>query len=92
VAIQVDLKRIIKVNLVLFDAFVKKKVIIEKLALCILTEMVFLNGMPAAIPAACCGGFQLVHDLLRLLKKASTVLITQIIKNDCTDISMGFNL
>ena len=28
----------------------------------------------------------------RLLKKASTALITQIRKNDYTDISMGFNL
>ncbi len=29
---------------------------------------------------------------LRLLKKASTALITQIRKNDYSDISMGFNL
>ena len=28
----------------------------------------------------------------RLLKKTSTALITQIRKNDYTDISMGFNL
>jgi len=28
----------------------------------------------------------------RLLKEASTALITQIRKNDYTDISMGFNL
>jgi len=32
------------------------------------------------------------NGITRLLKKASTALITQIRKNDYTDISMGFNL
>lgn len=33
-----------------------------------------------------------LFPFIRLLKKASTALITQIRKNDYTDISMGFNL